>query len=92
VQAVLWISLAAAVYVLAGLWFYFSGFSFFKKLNERSRRIGGGSRNDSSATSASLFEPPRSRPLVVFFKGLGILVLVGVAFFLVMRHVSAPRP
>ena len=89
----LWISLTAASYALVGLWFYFLGFSFFKKLHERSSRFGPGSRSNRSATSASLFEPPRSRSLVIFFKGLGIfLVLAGVAFFLVMRHVSAPRP
>jgi len=90
---VIWILFAAASYVLVGLWFYFLGFSFFKKLNERSPRFGGGSRNNRSAASASLFEPSRSRSLVVFFKGLGIfLMLAGVAFFLVMRHVSTPRP
>jgi hypothetical protein len=89
---VLWISLAAASYVLVGLWFYFFGFSFFKKLNERSSRFGGDPRNNRSAASMSLFEGPRSRSLVVFFKGLGIfLMLAGVAFFLLMRHVSAPR-
>jgi len=79
-------------YVLVGLGFYFFGFSFFKKLHERSSRFGGGPRNNRSATSASLFEPPRSQSLVIFFKGLGIfLMLAGVAFFFVMRHVSAPR-
>jgi len=86
-----WVAVAATIYVLAGLGCYFYGFQLIKKLREL--QIGGGSRSNRSATSASLFEGPRSRSLVIFFKGLGIfLVLAGVAFFLVMRHVSAPRP
>jgi len=90
---VLWISFAAADYVLIGLWFYLFGFSFFKKLHERSSRLGEDPLKDRSAASASLFEPRRSQSLVVFFKGLGLfLLLAGVAFFLVTEHVSALRP
>ena len=86
-----WVAVAATIYVLAGLGCYFYGFQLIKKLRES--RVGGGPRNNRSAASASLFEPPRSRSLVIFFKGLGIfLILAGVAFFLVMRHLSAPRP
>jgi hypothetical protein len=83
----LWISLAAAVYVLAGLGFYFFGFRLFKKLNEISSRLGGRLLKNRAGGSASAFEPPHSRPLVILFKGLGIfLVLAGVAFFLVMMR------
>jgi hypothetical protein len=90
---VLWISFAAAGYLLIGLWFYFSGFSFFKKLPERPSRLREDPLKDRSAASASLLGPPRSQSLVVFFKALRLfLVLLSVAFFLVMMHVSALRP
>jgi hypothetical protein len=88
-----WISLAAVVYVLVGLGFYFFGFPLFKKLNELSSRFATSLPGGRSAPTSTIFEPPQSRPLAIFFKGLGIfLVLAGVTFFLLKRHVPARRP
>ncbi len=50
----LWISFAAAGYVLIRLWFYFFGFPFFKKLQERSSRWGEDPLKDRSACKCGL--------------------------------------
>jgi hypothetical protein len=89
---VLWVSLATVLYVLVGLGFYFVGFRFFKKLNESLSRAMRGPLKDRTAASVSFFEGPQSRSLVIFFKGLGIfLMLAGVTFFLVMMHSPTPH-
>lgn len=78
-----WVAVAAVIYVLVGLGCYFYGFDLIKKL----RKSRFGKWGNQSAAAQLQFEPPRSRPIVLFFRGLGIfLVLAGVAFFLVMRH------
>jgi hypothetical protein len=87
---VLVVSVAAAMYVLVGLVCYFYGFELIKKLGERRSRFGRWGVGGLAARS--IFEPPHSRPIVFFFKGLGIfLVLAGVTFFLVMVHPPAPH-
>ena len=67
----MWIWLATAAYIVVGLAFYFFGFRVFRTLRK------------NRGASTELFEPPRSQPFVLFFRGLGVfLVLAGVAFFL----------
>jgi hypothetical protein len=78
-----WVAVAAAIYFLVGLGCYFYGFQLIKKLRE-SRFGKWGNR---SAAARLQFEPPYSRPLVLFFRGFGIFLMVaGVVFFLVMMR------
>jgi hypothetical protein len=67
----MWIWAATAAYIVVGLGFYFFGFRVFRTLRK------------NRGASTELVEPPRSQPFVLFFRGLGVfLVLAGVAFFL----------
>jgi hypothetical protein len=76
----MWIWLATAAYIVVGLGFYFFGFRVFKALRK------------NRGASSELFDPPRSQPFVLFFRGLGVfLVFAGVVFFLVMTWTPAAR-
>jgi hypothetical protein len=83
----LWIALASAVYVVIGLGCYFFGFRMVKQLRDAWGSLGKWTSEDNASGRPSLFDRPQSRPLELFFKGLGIfLIIAGVTFFFVMMR------
>jgi len=73
VTRMMWIWMATTAYIVVGLGFYFFGFRAFKALRK------------NRGASTELFEPPQSQPFVLFFRGLGVfLILAGAAFFLIL--------
>jgi hypothetical protein len=84
---VFWIVLASALYVIVGLGCYFFGFRMTKQLRDALGSLGKWTSEDGASGRPSPFDRPQSRPLELFFRGLGIfLIIAGVIFFFVMMR------
>ena len=80
-MGLLLVCVAVALYVLAGLWFFFRGFEFFRAYNMK--------QGAPDSPRRQMFEAPQNRALILLFRGLGIfLIAAGVLFLTVMvwRH------
>jgi len=80
-MGLLLVCVAAALYVMVGLWFYFRGFEFFRAHNAK--------HGPPDSSRRRMFEPPQSRVLRLFFRGLGVFLIATGALFLVVmlwRH------